>query len=117
MKTRRAAKVIPAKAPGASKTAFTLIELLVVIAIIAILAAMLLPALANAKDRAIRTKCMSNLKEVNLALQMYAGDNKGLLPYVSVNQGQSFWAWDIPWIPGNGMVANAGGYKIFYCPG
>jgi prepilin-type N-terminal cleavage/methylation domain-containing protein len=65
---------------GRAPFGFTLIELLVVIAIIAILAALLLPALANAKERAKRTHCINNLHQMYIALTLYAGDNNDKFP-------------------------------------
>jgi len=63
------------------KNGFTLIELLVVIAIIAILAAMLLPALAKAKEQARKAVCLTNLKQLGLTLHLYAQDWGGWFPY------------------------------------
>jgi len=85
-------------------SAFTLIELLVVIAIIAILAALLLPALANAKNQAQRASCTNNLRQLGLGVAMYADNNYDRLPPTLFNPEK---------IPGSGPYES---YFLFYGP-
>lgn len=97
-----------------NRKGFTLIELLVVIAIIAILAAMLLPALARAREQARRANCISNLKQLGLASHMYAQDFGEAFPTGSGTTGQRTPEIDLTMLVAPTPYASA--MKLFVCP-
>jgi prepilin-type processing-associated H-X9-DG protein len=90
-----------------------LIELLVVIAVIAILAALLLPALAKAKQQAILISCKNNERQQLLAFTMYAHENKDFLP----DDSNTHQPWDLEQSAGNIMSQGGAPYKVWYDPG
>jgi prepilin-type N-terminal cleavage/methylation domain-containing protein len=101
------------------RRAFTLIELLVVIAIIAILAALLLPVLAGAKERARRTSCKNSQRQFLIAVHMYGDDNAQWLPSGAPNQPKSADDDHLPVVSNassNAIMQYLGNERLMHCP-
>jgi prepilin-type N-terminal cleavage/methylation domain-containing protein/prepilin-type processing-associated H-X9-DG protein len=98
---------------SARRAGFTLVELLVVIGIIALLISILMPALSKARKQALNANCMSNLRSIGQALQIYAAENKGKMP---AHKGGGWWLWDVTVDTRDAMLKSGFNRKILYCP-
>ncbi|MCU0792389.1 MAG: DUF1559 domain-containing protein [Opitutaceae bacterium] len=110
-----------------ARRAFTLIELLTVIAIIGILAAIIIPTVGRVRESARAASCTSNLRQIGVALKLYADDNKGMLPAASrpfdAALGDTGGGSTVPWgkalgpyLPRRGSTTTAQEHPIFVCP-
>ncbi|MCF7854947.1 MAG: type II secretion system GspH family protein [Candidatus Pacebacteria bacterium] len=117
--------VRPPNAGAPCRTLFTLIELLVVIAIIAVLASLLLPALNQARGKAMQTMCLGNIKQTGMALHMYANDYQGFFPvaeYYDSNGHYARWYSTAAYYAGvskqmtYAASANAAASQLLHCP-
>jgi len=103
----------PLANPRSRSSAFTLIELLVVIGIIAVLVALAFPALGKVRSAADRTKCASNLRQIATAMNTFAADNDGILPYsITVDENHQLQCWDKALFDG-GYLPD---FRVFACP-
>src|SRR5580692_9134096 len=111
-------RLIPKFFPKLVKDGFTLIELLIVIAIIAILAAILLPVLSKARERALRISCANNLREYGRALRIYANAANDNLPnpYSAADPTPANWLWDVPTHPVNLLLSAGNERGMMYDP-
>jgi len=101
------------------RRAFTLIELLVVIAIIGILAAMLLSALSSARERARRIECLNHMRQIGLAMHVYASENRDLLPDCTTNYPKFYgsnWPWDLNTNVVTELENRGATRELLYCP-
>jgi type II secretory pathway pseudopilin PulG len=93
---------------------FTLLDLLVAVVVTSILIVLALPAIAVSKGQTRLAVCAGNLREITLANQIYANENRNLLP--TIPSGGA-WAWDLPWSAAPGLLQAGLVKSTFYCPG